>query len=85
MSAGHIDVTASTGMSSLQFETGETIHHWSGYGDGHLHMSKVIERVMFHPSYEATKRRIQECECLLIDEVGLISAKLFDGVEIICR
>ena len=30
-----VDVTASTGMARLQFANGMTIHHWSGYGDGH--------------------------------------------------
>ena len=35
--------------------------------------------------YERTRERISSCDCLVIDEIGMISAKLFSEVEFICR
>ena len=36
-------MTATTGMSRLQFVHGQTIHHWSGYGDGHVDKIQLLK------------------------------------------
>ena len=78
-------VTATTGMARLQYKHGMTIHHWSGYGDGHLSPHRLVKMILTNPGYASTKQRILECEVLIIDEIELSSAKAFDGIELICR
>lgn len=78
-------VTSSTGMSRLQFHGGQTLHAWSGYGDGHLDYNTIIQRIDTNAAYSTLKRNITECDLLIIDEIGQISAKMLDSVEIICR
>ena len=59
-------------MARLQFSHGQTIHHWSGYSDGHLDKNTLVERILTHASYKDVKNNIQKCEYLIIDEIGLI-------------
>lgn len=78
-------MTASTGMARMQFQHGETLHHFTGYGDGHLSVQEVIDMLQHNPNYSAVKEKICKCEILIIDEIGLISAKMFAAVEMITR
>lgn len=80
-----VAITASTGMSRLQFHNGDTLHHWSGYGDGHLDTQTIIGRILFNPAYKTLKENINNTEILIIDEIGLISEKMLKSVEEICR
>lgn len=80
-----VAVTASTGMSRLQFFHGDTLHHWSGYGDGHLDINTIIGRINLNPAYKELKQKIVAADILIIDEIGLISRKMLDTVEQICR
>ena len=60
-------MTATTGMSRLQFTHGQTIHHWSSYGDGHVDKNTLVERILNHAAYKDIKSNIINCECLIID------------------
>ena len=80
-----VSVTATTGMARLQYENAMTIHHWSGYGDGHMNINCLIDQILINPSYTATKERILKCEVLITDEIGLLSCKAFESIELICR
>ena len=80
-----VSITVSTGMSSLQFPDGQTIHHWSGYGDGHLEISRIVEEVNISATYRESRDKICNAKLLIIDEIGLISQKVFEAVEAICR
>ena len=81
----HVSITATTGMARLQFQNAMTIHHWSGYGDGHIPVDTLIEHIMTLTGYAETKQRILLCDVLIIDEIGLLSCKAFDAIEKICR
>ncbi|XP_062597523.1 uncharacterized protein LOC134258949 [Saccostrea cucullata] len=73
-------VTASTGLAARQFQGATTIHHWAGLGDGRFenqHLLKILS--------EETKSRIQKCDLLVIDEISMISRKIFEKLEFICR
>ena len=80
-----VSITASTGISSLYFQNGQTLHHWSSYGDGHLEVDYLIQEISICAMYERTREKISSCDCLIIDEIGMISAKMFSEVELICR
>lgn len=72
-------------MACLQFHNGETLHHFTGYGDGHLPVTDIIAKLQSNLYYKPVKDNIRKCEVLIIDEIGLISAKMFEAVELICR
>ena len=64
---------------------GPSVHHWSGYGDGHKDINHLVEQILTSPAYEDIKQRILKCEVLIIDEIGFLSCKAFDDIEFICR
>ena len=72
-------------MARLQFTNAKTLHSWSGYGDGTLPVDTIIQRIAVNPAYETVKKNIISCDTLIIDEIGLISEKMFTSVEKICR
>ena len=80
-----VHITASTGISRLHFKGGHTLHHWSSYGDGHLNVQQLLQEILISSTYESTRVAIQKCEVLIIDEIGMISAKMFAEVELLCR
>ena len=80
-----VHVTASTGMARLQYTDAKTLHHWSGYGDRHITLEILLHEIMTNQAYEKIRQNILQCDYLIIDEVGLISAKMFDSVELICQ
>ena len=81
----NIAVTASTGIARLHFNHGLTLHDWSGYGDGHLDVKKLINEMTISSVYTEKTAAIKKCEVLIIDEIGMISATMFCEVEMICR
>ena len=80
-----VHVTASTGMACLQFKKGHTIHSWSGYRDGHVPIANLLPEIKNSNNYSISRNWILNAEVLVIDEVGLLSAKVIEEVELICR
>lgn len=78
-------ITATTGMARLQFKGAQTLHAWSGYGDGHLGVNRILQRLNTNAAYSSVKENILKADVLMIDEIGLMSAQMFDAVEQICR
>ena len=78
-------VTASTGMSRLQFKEAHTIHSWSGYGDGHVPIDLLLPEIKISNTYLRSRNKILDAEVLVIDEIGMLSAKVIESVEKICR
>ena len=77
--------TTSTGMARLQFSNAKTLHSWSGYGDITIDVDTLIQRIAVNPAYESVKYNILSCDTLIIDEIGMISEKMFTSVEKICQ
>nr|XP_034310919.1 ATP-dependent DNA helicase PIF1-like [Crassostrea gigas] len=76
----NVSVTASTGLAARQFTGATTIHHWAGLMDGRFenqHLLRIIS--------EETRNRIKTCNVLIIDEISMISRKVFEQLEFICR
>ena len=72
-------------MACLQYKNASTIHHWSGWDDGHIKMDVLIEMIQTSPLYDKVRNNILNADVLIIDEIGLISCKTFEGIELICR
>ena len=80
-----VAVTCSTGIAATRYENGQTLHKWCGIGAGGIPASDLVKLICDDERYQDAKKRILSCDVLIIDEVSMISKKLFDTVEHICR
>ena len=74
-------VTASTGIAATHIH-GMTIHAWSGIGTARSLDEEGI-RALADNRYVA--KRIKKTKVLIIDEISMLDASVFDTVERICR
>ena len=80
-----VAVTATTGIAATQYTNGQTIHSWCGLGDGSLSGRDLSNLIPTKEKYMKPRLRIEECDVLIIDECSMLSKKMFDTVECICR
>ena len=74
-------ITASTGIAATHIG-GVTIHSWSGVGIKDTLDERDIEHLV---SKEHLYKRFEKTKVLVIDEVSMLSSRLFDSVERVCR
>ena len=74
-------ITASTGIAATHIG-GVTIHSWSGVGIKEILDDRDIEHLI---SKEHLYKRFEKTKVLVIDEVSMLSSRLFDSVERVCR
>lgn len=74
-------ITASTGIAATHIG-GVTIHSWSGVGIKDSLDDRDIEHLV---SKEHLYKRFEKAKVLIIDEVSMLSSRLFDSVERVCR
>ncbi|MEK7134567.1 MAG: helix-turn-helix domain-containing protein [Patescibacteria group bacterium] len=76
-----VGVTASTGIAATHIG-GVTIHSWSGVGIKDTLSGSDIEDLT---QKEYLWKRFERTRVLIIDEVSMLSPRLFDTVERVCR
>ena len=74
-----VSVTASTGIAATHIN-GTTIHSWSGVGLATALTDNLVKTIR-----SRRKRRLREADILIIDEVSMLHAWLFDMVDQVCR
>ena len=74
-------ITSTTGISALLFG-GTTLHSFLGIGLGTSSVETLIAKI-FKRSY--LRKRWNELEVLIIDEISMLSPELFDKLEYIAR
>ena len=79
-----VGLTATTGIAALNIK-GKTIHSWSGIGDGRESGDKLLEKIKSQREYGKQLQNILTTDCLIIDEISMLSQKLFENIEEICR
>ncbi|XP_045177826.2 uncharacterized protein LOC123537946 [Mercenaria mercenaria] len=73
-------------MASLQLGMrASTLHHWAGIGDGRHSFEKLTELFDNDDNYASARQRIVSPECLVIDEISMLSKRVFEMVEYVCR
>lgn len=70
-------VTASTGVAALNIR-GVTIHSWAGIGLGALPFDQLLQQI---DSKSYVRERWRRVQTLVIDEVSMLSAPIFDLLE----
>ena len=76
-----VAITASTGIAATHIG-GTTIHSWSGAGINDNLDEQAVERLV---QKEYLYKKFEKAKVLIIDEVSMLSSRLFDSVERICR
>jgi hypothetical protein len=74
-------ITASTGIAATHIK-GMTIHSWSGIGIKERLSDYDLDKIA---SNERLAKRIMHTKVLIIDEVSMLSARVFEMVEAVCR
>ena len=74
-----VAVTASTGIAATHIN-GQTVHSWSGIGVATALTDGLLKRITTR-----RRRRIEATDILVIDEVSMMHAWLFDMVDTVCR
>lgn len=86
-----VAVTASTGLAanilSKQGLKAQTLHRFSGIKDGRYSYKELCERVdgASDCGMEEICQQISVTDCLVVDEVSMVSASVFDQVETVLR
>ena len=78
----HVAVTASTGIAASHLD-GQTIHSWSGIGM----LGDTITRADIRQiaRREKISDRISAADVLIIDEVSMISGRMLNAINEVCK
>ena len=80
-SSKHIVITATTGISAYNIN-GITINSFMGVGTGEQPLSTILKRINRKPGI---KERIRQTDILIIDEISMMSAELFEKMNELCQ
>jgi len=80
----HVALTASTGIAAVNIG-GRTIHSWSGMGLAQATADELIAKIKYQKYMEATRERIEATRHLIIDEVSMLGANLFEKLDQVLR
>ena len=76
-----IGITSTTGISAVSLK-GRTVHSFCGIGTGSADVELLITRILKERSLTYRWRKL---DVLVIDEISMLSAELFDKLELIAR
>lgn len=74
-------ITSTTGIAAVNIK-GQTIHSWAGVGICNRPIEYTVERIL---KRSATKKQIQKCKLLAIDEISMLDIKTFEYVDKVLR
>lgn len=77
----HMYITATTGVASYNV-SGMTIHSFMGIGTGDQDILFLVKRVFRNKSIV---ERLRTTDILVIDEISMLSASLFEKINLICQ
>ena len=61
------------------------MHSWTGIADGRFTDEEIVSRLDTDENFKKYKENILTTHCVKIDEISMLSMKLFDQIEYICR
>jgi len=77
-----IGVTATTGTAAALIE-GQTIHRWGGIGTGDKDVNSIVDNInKYRPD---ARTRWREVHVLVIDEISMMSAELFNKLNLVAQ
>ncbi|XP_060065940.1 LOW QUALITY PROTEIN: uncharacterized protein LOC132546245 [Ylistrum balloti] len=82
-----VSVVGSTGIAATHYGDlgAQTLHKWADIEDGRHSNEEIIHPVDTDERFERAKNNIQTVDVLIIDEVSMISARILDQVQLLCK
>ena len=80
-----VKVLACTGIASTLLPDASTVHSFFGLLDGRFEEEELVERVLKDDNLHTIKNRILKTDCIIIDEVSMLSSRTFGHIESLCR
>ena len=77
----NVALTCTTGIACLNYSNATTIHRWAGLHDGRYNSAEIKSIVSNNAE---TLSKIKNTDILIIDEVSMLSLKLFEQLHEIC-
>jgi len=77
----NVYLTATTGIAAYNIE-GMTLHSFMGFGTGDGELSFLLKRIL---KKKNIVQRIIETDILIVDEISMLSAELFEKMDTICK
>ena len=62
-----------------------TLHFWAGLKDSRYTNDQLVHLLECAPSFKSAAKRLCETDVLVIDEISMISSKVFQQLEHVCR
>lgn len=85
-SGRNVKITATTGIASTVLPEASTVHSFFfGLQDGRYSVDQPIQKVCDDDNFNAVKAIILETETVFIDELSMLSLKLFTDIDALCR
>ncbi|CAG2226885.1 PIF1 [Mytilus edulis] len=83
----NVSIVCSTGIAATHYGDlrAQTLHKWSGVEDGRHLNEEIIHFVKTDERFTVAKHNIETVETLIIDESSMISAKIFNQVQVLCK
>jgi ATP-dependent DNA helicase PIF1 len=88
ISGKRVQLTCYRGIACRQYHSSVgaiTLHRFYGLEDGQHSNADLLNLITYDDKFINTKQRIIETEVLIIDEVSMVSKKIFEQAEYICR
>ena len=76
---------ASTGLRATRLPNGTTVNHRFGLLDGRQPLEHLQKMIFDDDCYCTVKTMIPSTDSIVIDKVSLLSRKIFETVEDLCR
>ena len=80
-----VKTAASTGLAATRLPNGTTVRHLFGLLDGRYPLEQLKKKISQDDSYRSVKNMILSTDSIIIDEVSMLSRKIFETVEGLCR
>ena len=85
VSSKSVAVVCTTGMATKQFRDASTVHYWAGLKDGRYSDKTLLHLMNTSEEFQNARKRISSVDILMIDEISMLSMKVFEQLEFICR
>ena len=79
-----VKTTASTGLTATRLPNGTTVHHLFGLLDGKFPLEHLQKMICDDDCYRTVTTMILSTYSIVIDEVSMLSRKIFETVEGLC-
>ncbi|VDI39104.1 ATP-dependent DNA helicase PIF1 [Mytilus galloprovincialis] len=83
----NVSIVCSTGIAATHYGNlgAQTLHKWSGIRDGRYLIEEIVHLLRTDERYTVAKSNIESVETLIIDEISMVSSKVLNQVQVLCR